>query len=156
VFCFCVEIFRIIIFFPWKRHTHYIIYFLAQKKLLRNLKMPSGCKRERNVFTILNFCATRYRLFDDTQELRQEWKLEKIKTSFFSKTFFVCYTPGYDDMGHTELKYSIAGVEFQPAKQFISSSFVLYFHLSRWSNGLRHLAWSQKTVGSIPTWGNFF
>ena len=63
--------------------------------------MPSGCKRERNVFTILNFCATRYRLFDDTQELRQEWKLEKIKTSFFfQKLFFVCYTPGYDDMGY--------------------------------------------------------
>ena len=61
--------------------------------------MPSGYKRERNVFTILNFCATRYRLFDDTQELRQEWKLEEIKTSFFSKTFFVCYTPGYD-MGY--------------------------------------------------------
>ena len=61
--------------------------------------MPSGCKRERNVFTILNFCVTRYRLFDDTQELRQEWKLEKIKSSFFFKNFFVCYTPGYD-MGY--------------------------------------------------------
>ena len=79
----------------WKRHT---LYFLA-KKPLRNLKMPSGCKRERNVFTILNFCVTRYRLFDDTQELRQEWKLEKIKSSFFFKNFFVCYTPGYD-MGY--------------------------------------------------------
>ena len=52
---------------------------------------------------------------------------------------------------HTEVKYSIAGVEFQPAKQFILSSFVLYFYLSRWSNGLRHLTCSQKTVGSIPT-----
>ena len=89
MFCFCVEIFRITIFFPWKRHTHYItLYFLAQKKPLRNLKMPSGCKRERNVFTILNFCVARYRLFDDTQELRQEWKLEKIKSSFFFQKIF--------------------------------------------------------------------
>ena len=53
--------------------------------------------------------------------------------------------------GHREVKYSIAGVEFQPAKQFILSSFVLHIYLSQWSNGLRHLACSQKTVGSIPT-----
>ena len=57
---------------------------------------------------------------------------------------------------HTELKYSIAGVEFQATKQFILSSFCMILYLSRWSNGLRHQARSQKAVGSNPTWGDFF
>ena len=57
---------------------------------------------------------------------------------------------------HTELKYSIAGVEFQATKQFILSSFCVKSYLSRWSNGLRHQARSQKAVGSNPTWGDLF
>ena len=57
---------------------------------------------------------------------------------------------------HTEVKYSIAGVEFQAAKQFILSSFGAQLYLSWWSNGLRHQANSWKAVGSIPTWGDFF
>ena len=62
---------------------------------------------------------------------------------------------------HTELKYSIAGVEFQATKQFILSSFSKKLYLSWWSNGLRHQASSQKArsqkaVGSNPTWGDFF
>ena len=57
---------------------------------------------------------------------------------------------------HTELKYSIAGVEFQATKQFILSSFCTRWYLFWWSNRLRHQASSQKAVGSIPTWGDFF
>ena len=57
---------------------------------------------------------------------------------------------------HTEVKYSIAGVEFQAAKQFILSSFGSQLYLSWWNNGLRHQADSQKAVGSNPTCGDFF
>ena len=57
---------------------------------------------------------------------------------------------------HTEVKYSIAGVEFQATKQFILSSFGMQLYLSWWSNGLRHQTNSQKAVGSIPTRGDFF
>ena len=74
--------------------------------------------------------------------------------SGFIRTILETYTgfpKGHTQTMHTEVKYSIAGVEFQPAKQFILSSFVLCFYLSRWSNGLRHLTCSQRTVGSIPT-----
>ena len=57
---------------------------------------------------------------------------------------------------HTEVKYSIAGEEFQAAKQFILSSFGIKLYLSWWCNGLRHQASRQKAVGWIPTWGDFF
>ena len=37
----------------------------------------------------------------------------------------------FSEAGHTELKYSIAGVEFQATKQFILSSFCMKLYLSR-------------------------
>ena len=94
-----------------------------------------------NVMKLFVYCPRVYFSFQMIHSDVFSQYLEKLSRNLYTRVRTL----------HTELKYSIAGVEFQPAKQFILSSFVLYFYLSRWSNGLRHLTCSQKTVGSIPT-----
>ena len=109
---------------------------ISQKIFLKNHKGPLYEKWKNMKFFFFNFFCPTCSLGHPKMPVRSffEKSLTNFECVLFVRPRILTTSPFGQSRFHlftAEVKYSIAGVEFLPAKQFILSSFVLYFYLSR-------------------------